>query len=171
MALSLAEGLGVPWLLFEAHYILGRVLRAQGQSERAYAAYWSAAEALERVRSELRPEELRVSLVSDKTEVYQELVLLCLERSVVDEALQHAERAKSRAFTERLSGSVDVMVDPQVIGTTDAAVLDRMRRLRNELVWLYSRLSEGNAGVGGGLDLLSSNVRQIHRLRRTVASH
>ncbi len=166
MALSLAEGLGVPWLLFEAHYTLGKTLRARGQSQRAYAAYWSAAEALERVRSELRPEELRVSLVSDKTEIYQDLVLLCLERSAVEEALEHAERAKSRAFTERLSGSVDVMVDPQVIGTTDAAVLDRMRRLRDELVWSYSRLSEGQAGGGAARD-----AAQSHRLRRTVAAH
>ena len=46
MALSLAEGLGVPWLLFEAHYTLGRALRAAGQNERAYAAYWSAADNL-----------------------------------------------------------------------------------------------------------------------------
>src|SRR4029079_14057780 len=113
LALSLAEELGVPWLLFESHYILGRTLRAQGQSERAYAAYWSAAEALERVRSELQPEELLVSLVSDKTDVYQELVLLCLERSVVEEARQHAERGKSRAFSERLSRSVEVQVDPE----------------------------------------------------------
>lgn len=171
IALSLAEGLGVPWLLFEAHYILGRVLRAQGLADGAYAAYWSAAEALERVRSELRPEELRVSLVSDKTDVYQELVLLCLDRSAVDEALRHAERAKSRAFTERLSGSVDVHVDPHVIGTSDAAVLDRMRQLRAELMWLYSRLSEGGTGVGGARDSRDSNVNVTHRLRRTVAAH
>ncbi len=55
----------------------------------------------------LQPEELRISLVSDKTDVYQELVMLCLDRSATDEALQHAERAKSRAFAERLAGSVD----------------------------------------------------------------
>jgi hypothetical protein len=164
LALSLAEELGVPWLLFESHYILGRTLRAQGQSERAYAAYWSAAEALERVRAELQPEELRVSLVSDKTDVYQELVLLCLERSVVEEALQHAERAKSRAFSERLSRSVEVQVDPEVIGTADAAVLERMRRLRNELVWLYSRLREGDAQRD------PHTAHQTHRLRGDVAA-
>jgi len=160
LALSLAEELGVPWLLFESHYILGRTLRAQGQSERAYAAYWSAAEALERVRAELQPEELRVSLVSDKTDVYQQLVLLCLDRNVADEGLQHAERAKSRAFTERLSGSVDVQPDPQVIGSADAAVLERMRYMRNELVWLYSRLSDSDQFPAG----------QTHRLRREVAT-
>jgi tetratricopeptide (TPR) repeat protein len=160
LALSLAEELGVPWLLFESHYILGRTLRAQGQSERAYAAYWSAAEALERVRAELQPEELRVSLVSDKTDVYQQLVLLCLDRNVADEALQHAERAKSRAFTERLSGSVDVQPDPRVIGSADAAVLERMRHMRNELVWLYSRLSDGEQHPTG----------RTHRLRREVAT-
>jgi tetratricopeptide (TPR) repeat protein len=170
VAVSLAEGLGVPWLLFESQYILGRALRAQGQSERAYAAYWSAAEALERVRSELRPEELRVALVSDKTDVYQQLVLLTLERGAIDEALHHAERAKSRAFTERLSGSVDMPVDPQVIGTTDAAVLDRMRRLRDELVWLYSRLTEGNAGLVGARESHAADIIQIDRLRRSVAA-
>ncbi|HEY3062747.1 MAG TPA: CHAT domain-containing tetratricopeptide repeat protein [Chloroflexota bacterium] len=164
LALSLAEELGVPWLLFESHYMLGRTLRSQGQSERAYAAYWSAAEALERVRAELAPEELRVALVSDKTDVYQELVLLCLDRGVAEEALQHAERAKSRAFTERLTGSVEVELNPHVVGSADAAVLERMRRLRHELVWLYSRLSEGDAPRDGHASA------QTHRLRREVAT-
>src|SRR5207244_174637 len=120
-ALWLAQGVGVPWLLFECQYILGGPMRARGEPERAYAAYGEATDALERVRSELQPEELRISLVSDKTDVYQELVLLCLDRSATDEALHHAERAKSRAFAERLAGSIDLAVDPQVIGTTDAA--------------------------------------------------
>jgi tetratricopeptide (TPR) repeat protein len=157
-ALWLAQGVGVPWLLFECQYMLGRAMRARGEPEHAYVAYREATEALEHVRSELQPEELRISLVSDKTDVYQELVLLCLDRSTVGEALQHAERAKSRAFAERLAGSVNISADPQVIGTSDAKVLDRMRQLRDELVWLYSRLSE------------SAGTATVQRLRRTVAT-
>ncbi len=157
-ALWLAQGLGVPWLLFECHYILGRAMRARGEREHAYVAYREATQALERVRTELQPEELRMSLVSDKTDVYQELVTLCLDRSAADEALHHAERAKSRAFAERLVGSVDLAADPQVIGTTDAGTLERMRQLRDELVWLYSRLSDGDDGAA------------VPRLRREVAS-
>jgi tetratricopeptide (TPR) repeat protein len=156
-ALWLAQGVGVPWLLFECHYTLGRAMRARSEPERAYAAYREATEALERVRSELQPEELRVSLVSDKTDVYQELVLLCLDRSAVQEALQHAELAKSRAFAEQLAGSVDVPVDPQRIGVSDARVLVRMRQLRDELAWLYSHLSDGAASA------------TIERRRRGVA--
>jgi tetratricopeptide (TPR) repeat protein len=160
-ALWLAQGLGVPWLLFECHYVLGRVLRAGADPDRAYVAYREAADALERVRAELQPEELRISLVSDKTDVYQELVLLCLDRSATEEALQHAERAKSRAFAERLAGSIDTVrqgVDAHVVGTTDARVLDRMRDLRDELVWLYSRLSEG------------APTDAVQRLRQQVSS-
>jgi CHAT domain-containing protein len=145
-ALWLAQGVGVPWLLFEGHYTLGRVLRATGQRERAYVAYREAADTLERVRAELQPEELRISLVSDKTDLYQELVLLCLDRSATAEALRHAERAKSRAFAERLAASIDPTrqsIDAQLLGSRDASVLERMRELRNELIWLYSRLSEG----------------------------
>jgi tetratricopeptide (TPR) repeat protein len=166
-ALWLAQGVGVPWLLFECQYILGRAMRARSEPERAYAAYREATDALERVRSELQPEELRMSLVSDKTEVYQELVLLCLDRSATDEALQHAERAKSRAFAERLAGSVDLAVDPQVIGTTDAAVLDRMRQLRDELVWLYSRLSDGEASAARRHEV-STREAELTRLQRRL---
>lgn len=158
-ALWLAQSVGVPWLLFECNFILGRAMRARAEPERAYAAYREATDALERVRSELQPEELRISLVSDKTDVYQELVLLCLDRGALEEALQHAERAKSRAFAERLAGSVDLNVDPLVIGTTDAQVLERMRELRDEIGWLYSRLSEGDANASNG---------STHRLRREV---
>jgi CHAT domain-containing protein len=145
-ALWLAQGVGVPWLLFECHYTLGRVLRAAGQRERASVTYGEAADALERVRAELQPEELRISLVSDKTDLYQELVLLCLERSATAEALRHAERAKSRAFAERLATSIDPKgrgIDAQMLGSRDAVVLERMRELRNDLIWLYSRLGEG----------------------------
>jgi hypothetical protein len=110
------------------------------------------------VRSELQPEELRISLVSDKTDVYQELVLLCLDRGAIEEALQHAERAKSRAFAERLAGAVDFAADPQIIGTTDASVLEHMRQLRDELVWLYSRLGEGDGRSA------------VQRMRREVAA-
>jgi CHAT domain-containing protein len=160
-ALWLAQGLGVPWLLFECHYILGRVSRAADQRDRAYLAYREAADALERVRAELQPEELRISLISDKTDLYQELVLLCLERSETAEALQHAERAKSRAFAERLAASIDPTrhgIDANLLGTTDASVLERMRELRNELVWLYSRLSDGVA------------AHSVQRFRQQVAT-
>jgi tetratricopeptide (TPR) repeat protein len=144
-ALSLAQGTGVPWLLFACQYTLGRVLRAAGQPEHAYTEYRAAAEALERVRAELQPEELRMSLVSDKVSLYEDLVLLCLERGDLTEALHYADQAKSRAFAEGLLASVDAPpggVDAQLVGTADARALERMRDLRNELVWLYSRLAE-----------------------------
>jgi tetratricopeptide (TPR) repeat protein len=168
-ALWLAQGVGVPWLLFECNYILGRALRARSEPERAYVAYCEAIEALERVRSELQPEELRISLVSDKTHVYQQLVLLCLERSATEEALRHAERAKSRAFAERLAGAVDLNLDPQVLGTTDAQVLERMRQLRDEIVWLYSRLSEGDGRRADHLRrLVSLREAALLRLHRRL---
>jgi tetratricopeptide (TPR) repeat protein len=160
-AVWLAQGIGVPWLLFECQYLLGRVLRAREDCAAAYVAYREAADALERVRSELQPEELRISLVSDKADVYQELVLVCLHRSAAEEALQHAERAKSRVFAESLAGSIDrglAAADAHVLGTTDARTLERMRQLRDELVWLYSRLSEADA------------TSAFQRLRRKVVA-
>jgi tetratricopeptide (TPR) repeat protein len=166
-ALWLAQGVCVPWLLFECQYMLGRVMCARSEPERAYAAYREATDALERVRSELQPEELRISLISDKTDVYQQLVLLCLDRCAVAEALRHAERAKSRAFAERLAGSVDPTVDPQVIGTTDAALLDRMRKLRNELVWQYSRLGNGEASAARRSEV-STREAELTRLHRRL---
>jgi tetratricopeptide (TPR) repeat protein len=38
-ALWLAQGVGVPWLLFECNFILGRAMRARAEPERAYSAY------------------------------------------------------------------------------------------------------------------------------------
>jgi len=160
-AVWLAQGIGVPWLLFECQYLLGRALRARGESAAAYVAYREAADALERVRSELQPEELRISIVSDKADLYQQLVLVCLDREAVGEALQHAERAKSRAFAERLAGSIDrnaAAAEAHVVGTTDARTLERMRQLRDELVWLYSRLTEADAASA------------FERLRRKVVA-
>ena len=171
-AVWLAQGIGLPWLQFDCHYILGRALRARGEADGAYVAYHAATEALERVRSELHPEELRISLVSDKTDLYQQLVLLCLERGSTDEAFQHAEHAKSRAFAERLAGTLDSIHadgDAQIVGTTDAGVLQRMRHLRDELVWLYSRLSEsGSSSLVASLrhKVLACESELVRRQRR-----
>lgn len=147
-ALALAERLGVPWLLFECQYAHGRALQALRNPGAAFAAHVAAAEALERVRAELRPEELRISLVSDKLDVYQHLVLLCLDRAAAgesdaeEEALQYAERAKSRVLAEQLAGGLDVPLDRASLAAEDARVLERMRQLRDELNWLYARLAE-----------------------------
>jgi tetratricopeptide (TPR) repeat protein len=174
-ALSLSQQLGVPWLLFECHYILGRVLRAARQPERAYTEYGEAADALDRVRAELQPEELRISLLSDKTDLYQELVSLSLERNAPREALRHAERAKSRAFAERLAAPIDlqppaVAAEAPTAGSADASVLERMRELRDELVWLYSRISDG--APTAALERLRQQVRtresELTRLQRRL---
>jgi tetratricopeptide (TPR) repeat protein len=172
-ALSLAQGVAVPWLLFECHYTLGRILRATGQAERAYLAYCEAADALERVRSELQPEELRISLVSDKTDLYQELVELSLHRSDAAEALRHAERAKSRTFAERLAATLDPTrqgIDVELVGTADASVLERMRELRNELAWLYARLGDevDTATLQRFRQQVASREAELVRLRRRL---
>lgn len=172
-AVWLAQGVGLPWLLFECHYILGRALRARGEADAAYVAFHEATEDLERVRAELQPEELRISLVSDKTDVYQQLVLLCLERGSIDEAVHHAERAKSRAFAERLAGTLDSIQsdgEAKLVGTTDASVLQRMRELRDELVWLYSRLSEAdaNATVSTLRNKVAAFESELVRLQRRL---
>jgi CHAT domain-containing protein len=176
LSLQKAERLGVPWLLFECHYTLGRVLQQSERSDEAFDAYRKAAEALERVRADLQPEELRVSLVSDKLHVFQDLVLLCLDRAArgdadaAAQALLYAEQAKSRALAEQLTASAEPVPREDLLGVADAHTLERMQRLREELSWLYSRLGE----TGEDLDQTTrvapgSRASDVDRLRREAS--
>lgn len=172
-ALALAERLGVPWLLFACRYAHGRALQALGKPAAAFAAHVAAAEALERVRAELRPEELRISLVSDKLDVYQQLVLLCLDRAAAgeagaeEEALEYAERAKSRVLAEQLAGALEVPLDRASVAAQDARTLERMRQLRDELNGLYARLAE--SGGSPSPPVRAARIESALR-RRRVAS-
>ncbi len=125
-----------PLLQYQAEFLMGEIERAGAKVEEAYQSYRRAREAIEQVRGKLRGEELKISFLANKLEVYENLVDLCLRRpDSFEEAFSYVEQAKSRALMDLLSQSV------QVATTADPGQSELVRSIRNfreELNWYYN---------------------------------
>ena len=128
--------LEAPTLLYDAEFLLGEIERGDGREDLAYAAYGRARAALEMLRGNLRGEELKIAFFSNKQEVYERLVDLCLNRpNGLEEAFLYIEQAKSRSLMERLAQPVQTIPDNDA-GQSD--LVRSIRNLREELNWYYN---------------------------------
>jgi CHAT domain-containing protein len=135
-ALADLATLDSPTLLYQAEFLMGEVERVTGNEDAAYDAYCRARIAVERLRSSLRGEELKIAFFENKLEVYESLVDICLRRqNSFEEAFAYIEQAKSRTLMDLLNQPVHVAtaVDP---GQSD--LVRSIRNLREELNWYYN---------------------------------
>ena len=110
VATSLYEKSPSPWVGPQLHAVLGQIHLARGALEDARSEFRKAIEELERVRANIAPDELRLNFLKDKVPVYE--LLLNTDLRLGDparqrEALETAERAKSRTLVDLLAGSID----------------------------------------------------------------
>ena len=98
-----AKELEAPVLSYQAHLLLGDVHSARGEHNEAYGSYQTARAALEKLRSNLRGEELKIAFIKNRLEVYEHLVEICLNRNDTaawEEAFTYIEQAKSRSLMD-----------------------------------------------------------------------
>ena len=148
-AIEQLETLESPVLKYQAHFLMGQihvVAGQQGSAKRevqhglaAYSSYQSARQALEGLRSRLRGEELKISFMKNKLEVYESLVDLCLargnDRESLEEAFVYMEQSKSRTLMDVLFQTVHA--SPDEGGQSE--LVREVRSLREELNWYYHR--------------------------------
>jgi hypothetical protein len=179
-ALELAHESGRPLLEFQAHLTAGQIAEAGGDSAAALDAYGRAHLCLERLRGQLRTDELKIAFTDDKQAVYQGLVAVTLAGDDSDEgaaaAFEHVERAKSRGLSDLLAYGSPGMGRPSADGDPLVAEL---AELRQEINWYYRQI--GTEELRGGeasqarLGQLRAEVRQRERqllrdLRRLQAT-
>ncbi|NOR21854.1 MAG: CHAT domain-containing protein [Candidatus Aminicenantes bacterium] len=113
-AIDTASLTGKDNILWEAHFEIANAYMRQGNHEKSLENYKKSISFIEKIRSRIQLEELKASyLASDKRiEAYQNLVnLLCKlsdsepEKLHDVEAFDYLERAKARAFLDRLEVS------------------------------------------------------------------
>jgi CHAT domain-containing protein len=113
-AIDTASLTGKENILWEAHFEIANAYRRQGNHEKSLENYKKSISFIENIRSRIQLEKLKASyLASDKRiEAYQNLVnLLCKlsdskpEKLHDVEAFDYLERAKARAFLDRLEVS------------------------------------------------------------------
>ncbi|MDQ6669272.1 MAG: CHAT domain-containing protein [Chloroflexota bacterium] len=108
-ALDLVRDRALPWLSYHAWRLLGELARDTGDADAALAALLQAIANLEHVQGRILT-EYRTSFLADKSDVYEAVVSLLLERGDVERAFELVERAKSRALIDALAGGLDIRV-------------------------------------------------------------
>src|SRR6266699_3018270 len=133
--------LQTPVLVYQARFLEGQIAQACNDRHAAHQAYLEARKALEALRSRLQGEELKISFVKNRMQVYEALVDLYIAGdgtgASAEEAFACMEAAKSRSMIELIFQS------GQSLPLGDAGQSDLVRRirdLREELNWYYHRI-------------------------------
>src|SRR5713101_1777931 len=105
-SLARLKGVQTPGLAYQAHLLEGQIAQARNDPPAARRAYLEARKALESLRSRLQGEELKISFVKNRMQVYEALVDLYIAGDGADtsteEALACMEAAKSRSMIEMI---------------------------------------------------------------------
>ncbi len=136
-ARRLADRLALPHLRYRTNERLGHLRRLQGRDEEARVLLEAAVEEIERSRGTVAQDAMRVSFLRDKTVAYEDLLQLYLARddkASVRRAFTVAERAKSRALVDLLSGVTERE------SSADPELDRRLRELQADLNAAYSGL-------------------------------
>ena len=141
VATSKLSAVRTPVLVYETEFLRGQIALRQGDRSAAREAYQRAREAFETLRTLLRGEELKISFVKNRLQVYEALVDLYLDGQdaeiSVNDALACMEAAKSHCMTAMIRRSSQSLPVDEANQSKEAL---RVRDLREELNWLYHRI-------------------------------
>ena len=99
---TLAEKLNIPEVQWRALRGGGVCLAKAGKLTEAVDLYKQAVAVVDRMRAAIKVEEFQNGFLTDKQDVYKELILILLNLGKVEESFNYAERAKSRSFIDLL---------------------------------------------------------------------
>ncbi|MBM7846351.1 tetratricopeptide repeat protein, partial [Herpetosiphon giganteus] len=80
----------------------GDAERRSGAIDAAFAAFAESIAIIEDLRTSFRDEDTKLGLISTAQQVYEHMVVLCIERGDAAQAVDYIERARSRAFLDAL---------------------------------------------------------------------
>ena len=109
--------------------------------EKAADAYYRAEEFVERLRTEAIKLERRVEILRENIVIFERLIVSLMKLGRYEEALEVAERGKSRTLIDLLSMKE---LRPK---NTSPEVVERYERLLKEIMTLEERLKGGERGV------------------------
>ncbi|MGH9629353.1 MAG: CHAT domain-containing protein, partial [Bryobacteraceae bacterium] len=140
-ALADLESLEAPVLSYQAHMMMGQLHEASGEFQKSYAVHQAARREIENLRSSLQGEELRISFMTNKLDVYDRLIQLCLRRglsgSPAEEAFSYMEQAKGRSLLDAIFGRAKPLPTRVAADRRSEAAV---RGLRGDLNWYYHRI-------------------------------
>jgi CHAT domain-containing protein/predicted negative regulator of RcsB-dependent stress response len=138
-ALENVAKLDAPLRTYQAHLLMGNIQLAKGHPDEAYVSYQNSRKALETLRSSLHSEELKIAFIKDRLEVYENLVELCLAKSLnragLEEAFAYMEQAKSRTLMDLFERPAPA---PSLNEPGLSDLVRSIRDRREELNWYYN---------------------------------
>ena len=160
-ALELINHLELPAITFGAYYGLGRSAELEHSWLGALFYYRQSITDIETLQTNIAAEDYKISFLSDKLQVYEGLVRLCLQIGTPEaerEAFATIERAKSRALLDTMARHIQ----ESDRSTPDGELLAEFNRLKRELNWYYNKLNQPD-GEGG-----ARSVQQLSELTQAV---
>jgi CHAT domain-containing protein len=161
-AQPLVDALQLPHFRYRLQGRWGRLRLRQGDGAAAQPLLESAISEIEQLRNTLVHERLRAAFLQDKTEVYQDLVQLHLDRGDVADirtAFTVAEQAKSRALVDLIAGVVRTQRSTISGEQANVELLQQLDALQAELNAVYSELlggpDDGSVRTAGSTILLA----------------
>jgi CHAT domain-containing protein len=140
-AMAKIQGLQNPVLAYQAHFLRGQLAQIRGDRPTALASYQEARKSLEAMRARIHSDELKISFVKNRLQVYESLVDLHLSgepsEAAAVEAFACIEAAKSRSMTEMIFQSGQSL---PMGNAGQSELVRRIRDLREELNWYYHRI-------------------------------
>jgi CHAT domain-containing protein/tetratricopeptide (TPR) repeat protein len=179
-SLARLKGLQTPVLVYQVHLLQGQIAQARNDRPAAYQAYLEARKALEALRSRLQGEELKISFVKNRMQVYEALVDLYITGDGTEISTQAAlacmEAAKSRSMIEMIFQSGQSLPLGEA-GQSD--LVRRIRDLREELNWYYHRIEleqlrpeeKSHQRLGSLQEKAQSQEKELMRTLRELPAH
>ncbi|MEO8128116.1 MAG: CHAT domain-containing tetratricopeptide repeat protein [Bryobacteraceae bacterium] len=163
-ALTEIAALEAPAVLgYQAHFLMGQIQEQRNDLAGAFDSYHAAQREMENLRSSLRNEELKITFMTNKLEVYERLVSATLQQAGKDYAEKtfgYIESAKSRSLRDLIA--VRSRWFPAGNARQSPAAR-RVRELREELNWYCHRIEAEQLGRetsgAGRIDHLQKQVR------------
>lgn len=164
-ALAYLEQLDAPILRYQGHFLLGQVEQSDGKLSASYEQYQLAREYMEGLRSSLGRDELKISFMKNKSQLYECLVELYLDEKFSaasqEEAFHCLETAKSRSLVELIVGHGATLSETN---PGQSELVHKIRELREELNWYQHRIEleqlKGESNAASRIEKLRSDAQE-----------
>ncbi len=151
---------------FQAEFLSGQIAEASGALDEAYRNFQRAREALETLRGGVHGDDLKISFMKNRLEVYECLVDICTRqrrgRDAAEESFGYMEMAKSRSLAELLVHHAQTLPDAP---SGQSGLVRKIREMREELNWYYRRIEIEQLQTG------TPSPDRIEQLRQKAAAH
>ncbi len=126
---KLSKAINVPEVTWRALQGQGKCFVKTNRKKEAVPIYKESVAIVDKMRASIKVEEFQNGFITDKQDLYKELIILLLDKGEVEESFNYAERAKSRSFIDLLGN--------QKINLKDSVSQELFNRLNEQKLIIH----------------------------------